>query len=142
MRSIQISTPVFAAIWAAHVEGEDSENEILARLLKVPFKAVEPETPQESGAPGFSDVRYGFHVPEGFEIFRRFKGTEHRARASNAKWVLEATGRSYENLADLSRAVGAAGENAWSGWHCRPNGGTPVTVGSLRSVETIQRRAR
>ena len=33
MRQISVSTRVFAAIWGARVEGEESENEILERLL-------------------------------------------------------------------------------------------------------------
>jgi hypothetical protein len=40
MRSIQVSTEVFAAIWKAQQEGEATENAILARLLKItPAKA-------------------------------------------------------------------------------------------------------
>jgi hypothetical protein len=89
---------------------------------------------------GFHDVRYSFHVGEGFEIYRRFKGREYRAKATKGKWLLEANGKYYDSLADLSGAIGAAGENAWAGWLCRPNGGQPVPVGSLRDPATVQKR--
>lgn len=35
MRTIEISTDVFAKIWAQRIEGEESENQILQRLLGV-----------------------------------------------------------------------------------------------------------
>jgi hypothetical protein len=142
MRSIQISTAVFAAIWAARLEGEDSEDAILARLLKIQSKRPDPVTEPTGDLSGFSDARYGFFVPEGFQIFRRFKGVEYRAKVNNSKWLLDSTGKSYDTLSDLSFAVGAGSENAWNGWQCRPNDGAPVTIGSLRSPKTIQKRSR
>lgn len=45
MRSIDISTEVFAKIWALRLQGEEDENAILMRLLGL-------KKPQESKAPG------------------------------------------------------------------------------------------
>ena len=50
MRSIEIDTDVFAAIWVARQLGETSENEILRRILLVNNAKkfhVEPEQPKE-----------------------------------------------------------------------------------------------
>ena len=44
MKTISISTATFAAIWAARQSGEDSEEEILARLLD----AGSPESKQDN----------------------------------------------------------------------------------------------
>lgn len=41
MRTIDIETDVFAAIWAARKRGEDTENEILSRILGANLSASE-----------------------------------------------------------------------------------------------------
>ncbi|MCB9994323.1 MAG: hypothetical protein H6873_11785 [Hyphomicrobiaceae bacterium] len=38
MRTIDVSTPVFAAIWAARRDGEETENAILERILGIAKK--------------------------------------------------------------------------------------------------------
>ena len=38
MRAIEVDTEVFSKIWAHRLEGEESENEILRRLLGSPAK--------------------------------------------------------------------------------------------------------
>jgi hypothetical protein len=48
MRTIEISTEVFSRIWAQRIEGEESENAILARLLgasNYASRSVEPSAP-------------------------------------------------------------------------------------------------
>ncbi len=149
MREIQVSTAVFAAIWAARQQGEDSEDVILSRILRIPPVASAPASPPSDGPPtvrrraqleGFSDPRYGFRVDEGFEIFRVYKGQIFQAKASRGKWLLNANGRSYGSLADLSRAIGAESENAWDGWRCRNLEGQTVSVGTLRDENTVVKR--
>ena len=39
MRPISISTPVFSAIWARRMDGEESEDQILSRILGVSQKS-------------------------------------------------------------------------------------------------------
>jgi hypothetical protein len=78
MRTIQISTDVFAALWAARRGDEQTEDEILRVLLKL--KAQErPPIPTATGKTGFNDGRNGLRFPESFEIFRKYLGTEYRA---------------------------------------------------------------
>src|SRR5215813_11112660 len=112
MRTIQVSHDVFAAIWKLQQAGETSEDMILARHLNVPTA----KTLSTEGPTGFRDVRYGMEVPEGFEIFRTFRGTDYRAKATGGKWLLMSTGDTHASLNELSRAIGANSENAWVNW--------------------------
>jgi hypothetical protein len=85
MRTISVSTNVFARIWACREEGEESEDAILDRLL--PGKSDERDSLPPHSAPnigGHTEPRYGVHFPGGFEIFRTYLGKEYRARAAPA----------------------------------------------------------
>jgi hypothetical protein len=134
MRSITVSTDTYAAIWGARQPGEDSEDAILRRILKVPrdssTKAANGRsTPDKIG---FRDSRFGFEVPEGFEIFRTYLGTDYRAMAKDGSWVLAHTGKSYPSLNQLSRAIGAKVENAWQNWYFTGADGKRQLITSLR----------
>lgn len=55
MRSIEVNTTVYSAIWALRKEGEESENDILARVLRKEIPATsmakslhEPNQPNKS----------------------------------------------------------------------------------------------
>jgi hypothetical protein len=80
---------------------------------------------------GFSDYRFGVEVPEGFEIFRTFKGTEYRAAAMDGKWLLKNTGDVYASLNQLSSAIGGI-ENAWHRWYFLDKNGKRQLVDKLR----------
>jgi hypothetical protein len=115
-RPIQVSTDVFAAIWADRKPGEDSEEQILRRK----FSVQDVPAPAQGAAPkqiGFSDPRYDIELEEGFEIFRTYRGTDYRATAMNGGWILLNTGDHYRTLNQLSSAIGAKTENAWKGWY-------------------------
>jgi len=60
MRSIQVSTEVFAAIWSNRQEGEEDESTILSRILAV---GVERPTPNR----GKSKIRWVDDVVAGLE---------------------------------------------------------------------------
>jgi hypothetical protein len=139
MRSIQVSTDVFAAIWKVQQEGEQSENEILSRLLKLaPAKAPK----NGKGGAGFRDPRYGVEFPEGFEIFRTYLGRDYRAQATAGCWLLLETGDMYPSLNALSCAIGAKTENAWINWlYIDPNGDR-APVSTLRDHAKIIRRRK
>ncbi len=132
MRPIQVSTDVYAAIWAARKAGEDSEDEILRRALGLPKSDKTPK-PAPSSPPkvGYSEPRFGVRVHERFEIFRTFKGTEYRATATDGKWLLKNTGKTYPTLNQLSRAV-AGIENAWQGWYFLDENGRRQLIDKLR----------
>jgi hypothetical protein len=131
MRPINVSTDVYAAVWAARQPGEDTENDILERLLGV----KKLPQPKANGAPpkiGFSDSRFGIELPEGFEVFRVYKNKEFRAVAKNGKWELQGTGETFPSFNQLSRGIGAGTENAWQNWYYKGADGSRKLVTSLR----------
>ena len=139
MRTIQISTDVFAALWAARRGDEQTEDEILRSLLKM--KASErPHILRATGRTGFSDGRAGLRFPEGFEIFRKYLGTEYRARATGGNWVRLDTAKSYPSLNQLNQSIGAKFQNAWRSWYCI-DGGERKLLHDLRDPQNIHKRS-
>jgi len=109
---------------------------ILARHLNVPTaKTLSTERPT-----GFRDVRYGVEVPEGFEIFRTFRGTDYRTKATGGKWLLMSTGDTHASLNELSRAIGANSENAWVNWFYSDAKGERIAINTLRDESKIVQR--
>ncbi len=127
MRNISISTDVYAAIWAARQPGESDENEILSRLLKVKPSPAEKRPAGE----GVQDARNGVAFPEGFEIFRIYRGTQYRAVARDGEWLLMNDGQKYASVNALSSALGAI-ENAWMGWRYKDPAGRILLINALR----------
>jgi len=121
MRTIQLSTDTFAAIWADRRAGENSEDAILRRKFNVedaPINAQDAPTSADRRPPpsgiGYYDRRFGVQFVEGFEIFRHYKGTDYSAKATSGAWLLMSTGDLYRSLNRLSAAIGAH-EDAWGG---------------------------
>jgi hypothetical protein len=106
MRSINVSTEVFAAIWAARQPGEETEDDILRRVLDTKTPILKPKRVTIVDRSGFHDRRYDVHFSEGFEIFRTYLGKDYRARATNGTWLLLDDGRRYGSLNELSRHRG------------------------------------
>ena len=139
MRSIQVSTDVFAAIWAARMEGEDTEEAILRRLLGV--KAVSKAQRDIVVTTGFVDPRFNVVIPPGFEIFRTYLGKDYSARAIGGLWILSETGVGYATLNELSNAIGASKENAWAAWFWM-DGKVRRAVSDLRDPARIVSRSK
>jgi hypothetical protein len=114
MKTLNISTRVFAAVWANRKEGEEDEDAILRRILGVAERAKENEA---DGPSGYKDYRNGIDLPEGFEIFRVYKGTMYKANASKGKWFLNWNKKYYPTLNQLSQAIVDGNENAWNNWY-------------------------
>ena len=87
MRPIMISTDVLAALWTRRKPGEESENDILARLLGLPRQPPVPDAalivrergprpPHADG--GIFNTNFRVKFPQGFEIFRTYKGKQHK----------------------------------------------------------------
>jgi hypothetical protein len=141
-RTFPVSTDLYAAIWAARKPGEDSEEDILRRILNVPNGLQLPNTapapaPSETtvpnGAPiGFRDPRFGIELPEDFQIFRVYKGIEYKAKAVAGQWLLMSTGDMYPSLNQLSFAVTQRPENAWNAWYYHDKRGKRCLVDTLR----------
>src|SRR5262249_49237105 len=117
---------------------ETSEDMILARHLNVPTaKTLSTERPT-----GFRDVRYGVEVAEGFEIFRTFRGTDYRAKATGGKWLLMSTGDTRASLNELSRAIGANRANGSGHWVYSDAQGVRIAINTLRDEsKSVQRRS-
>jgi hypothetical protein len=112
VKTIQVSSAVFAAIWRARREGEENENVVLRRLLGVKEEDSVPPPPG-----GFLDERSGVHFPEGTEIRRTFRGHPFTARAERGRWFVRASGKTYRSLHELTKSVNPDGtENAWLTW--------------------------
>lgn len=142
MRTITVSTRVFARIWACREEGEESEDAILGRVL--PGKSDTQDSLPSQSSPnlgGHTERRYGVHFPGGFEIFRTYLGQEYRARAVDTGWLLENDSKTYHSLNELSRAVGTKVENAWVNWFYRAPDGQRQSISALRDPAKITRRS-
>lgn len=142
MKTISISNTLYGLLWAHSVESDKSEEDILRRLLTLHHKsaAIQPtiQAPMES-TPGFTDSRSGTVFPQGFKIFRTYKGKRYSATASQGKWDLEGHLIAYGSLSALSAAVGAKTENAWLGWKFERDGVARL-INELRDPASIQQR--
>ena len=142
MRQIAVSVELFAKIWALREPGEATENDVLTRLL-----ADGPRQKQENysvleALQGFRDLRHNVVFPEGFEIFRKLKGRDVRARASAGQWVLAGDSSVHGSLNELSRGVGAGTENAWASWFFLDADGRRQRISTLRDPGAVSRRAK
>jgi hypothetical protein len=141
MRSITISTDVFARIWSLRQPGEDTEDAILGRILGCGAVDI-TKSIAASLRGGLIDARSGVHFPEGFEVFRMYLGVEYRARIISGKWVLGSDDRAFQSLNELSRAIGAKTENAWLNWLYLDDRGMRQPVSKLRNPNVIATRVR
>src|SRR5579872_31695 len=144
MRTIVISTDVFAALWAKRQPDEDSENAILERLLGLP-KGPRIDTQalafndrfraRNAGADGQGGIynhMFDVHFPAGFEIFRNYKGREYRAVVRDGRWVMG--GRNFPSLFALSMAIIDSRENPWMHWKYRNAKGRADFISALRRI--------
>jgi hypothetical protein len=118
MKSINVSTDVFAHIWSQRKDGEENEDHILRRLLSLtPPKNTPESTSGSTTGPslGFYDKRHDVFFDEGFVIFRNYFGTEYRAVATSGRWWLENLETYVDSINQLSRSIGVQ-ENAWKAW--------------------------
>lgn len=135
-RSIGVETDVYAAIWARHQPGDNSENDILRRELGVKSAvstAASPTATALSAKIGFSDPRFDINLREGLEIFRNYKGKEYRAKAISQQWMRTDTGISYPSLNRLSKSVSGNVENAWRNWYFMGTDGKRHLIEGLRN---------
>ena len=141
MRTIIVSTDVFARIWSLRQPGEDTEDAILGRLLgRIVGQGRGSE--DSSLEHDLVDRRSSVRFPEGFEVFRTYLGVEYKAKIAGAKWILESDGRVLQSLNELSRAIGAKTENAWLNWFYLDDRGMRHPVSKLRDPSTVVTRSR
>jgi hypothetical protein len=134
MRTIQVSQGTYAAIWANWKEGDDGEEGVIRRLIGLKEKSA----PKSPTGKGYRDARYGVEFPEGFEIFRTYKGRERRAVVQNGLWMAD-NNRLAASLNQLSGHIGAPTENAWLGWMYK-DGERTRPIADLRDPSKVRRR--
>lgn len=136
-RKIEISTDVFAAIWAQRKDGEESENDILFRLLDCRSDTVPPNfvmTLESGFSPsGYYDARNDVHFPEGFIAFRQYKGAPYGAKATKGQWLRSDNNVLYPSLNKLNESITAGPENIWNGsWQYIDNDNVQKSIEHLR----------
>jgi hypothetical protein len=145
MRTIEIDTDVFARIWAHRAEGEETENEILRRLLASAKRAAatqstEPTGPAQGGEVAVvrgklrwrDDVRSGLEELGGTaalaDIYAKVRSIRRRAGRSLPPTTDDIIRRELENNSSDSHAF--TGKRDWftpaegkgAGiWSIRPN---------------------
>lgn len=135
MRSISVSTDVFAEIWSLRLPGEDSEDAILRRVL-----FSKPGTNETALAKtGVRDTRNNVEFPPNFRVQRTYKRTFYEAVAANGSWALQNDGSLHGSLNQLSRAIGAGVENAWQNWFFNDGAGVLRPVSDFRSRQEVPR---
>ncbi len=139
MRTIQVSEGTYAAIWSKWQEGDGSEEDIIRRYFLPGHKTS--ALPKELNGKGFRDDRYGVEFPEGFEIFRTYKGREYRATVKDGLWYRADINRVVASLNALSAQIGARTENAWMGWHYK-DGERTRPIADLRDQSRVRRRTQ
>jgi nitrate reductase beta subunit len=87
---------------------------------------------EEQSKIGFWDARFGVGYPEGFEVFRRYKGQEFRAKATNGVWIRSDTGARYPSLNKLNESIAAGSEDVWRAWEFRDQNGKNRSIDELR----------
>ena len=145
MRDIQVSTDVFARIWSLRTKTENTEDEILKRVLwqisdvgQHRGPGAEPRTTEEFD--GIYDRRFNVMFPEGFRLERTYLGKDYSAVVNNGQWQIAGVGHGYTRLNELSVAIGTKTENAWANWFYRDENGQRHPVSDLRDPGTIARK--
>jgi hypothetical protein len=129
-RTITVSTDVFATIWAHRQPGEETENDILSRILQC---GSDDRTPTTETIEGVFDTRNNVSFRKGFTATRSYKGKEYRAIADNNVWIREDTGKRYDTLNQLNASITAGNENVWNGnWKYLGPDGKLVSIDRLR----------
>jgi hypothetical protein len=145
MRKIEITNGTYALVWALAIEQDQSEEDILRRVLaeagvrrNALIGAAQEEHAHEPD--GFVDQRFGVYFKPGFCVFRTYKGQNHRASVIKGKWYLDQDPTAYTSLSALSAAIGAHTENAWVGWRYIAEDGKQHLISDLRDPSIIRTR--
>ena len=133
-RTINVSTDVYAAIWARRKQGQETEDAILRDVLECPAAESGPAAlPAANGSGGVYDARNDVRFPQGFQAFRTYKRREYEAIAQDGEWLRPDTGKRYPTLNRLNESIAAGNENIWNGnWKYRGGDGTIRPISDLR----------
>ena len=143
MDQLDLSRDVRARLSELSRRNGETEDRLLRRLLGLAGK--DPgggSVPPINAGSGFKDTTYAILFPEGFEISRTYKGRPYAARVVRGRWRLDADGRAYDSLNQLSQAVIDGNENAWMFWFYQAPDGDRRRIAELRDPAIVQRRPR
>lgn len=137
MRSIEISTEVFAKIWSQRIAGEESENVILTRLLGLKAAVHSEKNLNEksslkskfiTAALWRQDVREGLrqlggagHLKEIYEVVRAIRREHGRSVPANLEAIIRreleynsSDASTYQGKRDWFRSVNGIGSGNWA----------------------------
>lgn len=120
MKNIAVSTDVYARLWQLRQDNEDTEDEILYRILECSTSpSAAHNKPVNGRAKGIAhtDPTYGVIFEEGFEIFRNGRKYKCRAVVTNGKWLRLDNKKLYNTINQLSNSLGIRSENVWVNWY-------------------------
>ena len=145
MDRLDLSRDVRARLSELSRQGGETEDRLLRRLLGLAGEhpgggSATPKTAVSGFEPGFVDTTYGILFPEDFEISRTYKGRPYAARVVRGRWRLDADGRAYDSLNQLSQAVIDGNENTWMFWFYQAPDGARRRIAELRDPALVQRR--
>ncbi len=143
MDRLDLSRDVRAKLSELSRQGGETEDRLLRRLLGLGGEdsGGGSATPNTGGS-GFEDATYGILFREGCELSRTSKGRPYAARVVRGRWRLDADGRAYDSLNQLSQAVIDGNENAWMFWFYQTPDGARRRIAELRDPAMVQRRPR
>lgn len=145
MQDISLSEEVLSKLRALGRNNGLTEDQILRRLLGCPPSndSVAAPAGEHDEPRGFVDTTYGIVFPEGFEVFRTYKGRRYAARVVQGRWRLDGgDGGACDSLNQLSQAVIDGNENAWMFWYFKAPDGTRKRIAELRDPNRVQKRPR
>lgn len=141
MRNIEVSTQVFSLIWSNRVDGEETEDQILRRLLNSTADRAEWNSSLvKRQNEVLKDKRSGTVFENGFTVFRNYKGTNFSAKVVDGFWLLDAVEGRFSSLNELSNAIGTKTENAWKNWFYWGENGQRTAVSNLREPNSISKK--
>jgi len=131
MRTIEISTEVFAKIWSQRMSGEEDENAILTRLLGLKNAAVSDQASPSTFSTTIvwrQDVRDGLtalggsaHLKEIYEQVRSTRRSKGRSVPANLEAIVRreleynsSDATAYQGKRDWFRSVDGIGSGVWA----------------------------
>jgi hypothetical protein len=116
--NIEIDFDVFKQLTAARQSEADTYNNVLRRMLKLPF-------PNEANADigksaGGDWIVQGVTFPSGTELQRRYKGTNYLGRVEDGCLVVD--GKKYNSPSMAAVAICGHNVNGWRFWKARKPG--------------------
>jgi hypothetical protein len=140
MRSIEIDFDVHQQIELERISFEETPNEALRRLLKLPpAKPVTPVATIDKSGTGVAWSGKGVTLPHGTEVQMEYNGKMYSGHIADGEWVVEGNSSKSPSDAAGSAAKTKSGKNpslnGWIYWQVkRPGDGAWSSLGSLRSA--------